>query len=163
MPECPLIQIGHIVSPYNEQSGTPIQASFGEPLDAEVHIYPDFREGLTDLDRFSRIWLISWLDKSTSFNLKVIPYRDTVERGLFSTRAPRRPNPVGISSTQLISVDIETGILKIKGIDLLNGTPILDIKPYAPRFDSHSEETAGWLDKGSDAQTADDRFSNKET
>jgi len=88
MPECPLIQIGHIVSPYNEQSGTPIQASFGEPLDAEVHICPDFREGLTDLDRFTRIWLISWLDRSTSFKLRSSPTATPLKEACFPLGPP---------------------------------------------------------------------------
>lgn len=162
MKGCPLIKIGHVLSPYKEQAGTPIQPSFGEAQDAEIHIYPEFREALEDLDRFNYIWLITWFDRSTSYKLKVVPYRDTVERGLFATRAPRRPNPIGISSVELVSVDVKEGIIKVRGIDLLDNTPILDIKPYAPRFDSHPGEASGWLDDGKDTHVADDRFSDKE-
>jgi len=158
MSKCPLIVIGRVHSPYKEQTGTPIQPAFGEPQDAEIHVHPEFREGLEDLHGFSRIWLLSWLDRSDSYKLKVIPYRDTVERGLFATRAPRRPNPIGISPVKLISIDIENGIICVSGIDLLNGTPIIDIKPYASKFDSHPEVSSGWLDKGTSTQTADDRF-----
>lgn len=157
-----LTVIGRVCSPYDEQAGVPIQPAFGEPMKAEVHVLPDFRDGLEDIDRFSRIWLISWLDRSDSYKLKVIPYRDTIERGLFSTRAPRRPSPIGISPVKLIAVDIEKGILEISGIDLLDGTPILDIKPYSPKFDSFPEESSGWLDEGSSRTTADDRFNNRD-
>ncbi len=154
-------EIGHVHSPYREQAGTPIQPSFGDPRDAEIHIEPEFRAGLEDLNRFNRIWVISWLDRSSSYKLRVIPYRDTVERGLFSTRAPSRPNPIGISPVRLISVDIEKCLLKVRGIDLLDGTPVLDIKPYAPRFDSHPDDAAGWLDNSQHTQTADDRFEKR--
>ncbi|NQU06067.1 MAG: tRNA (N6-threonylcarbamoyladenosine(37)-N6)-methyltransferase TrmO, partial [Calditrichaeota bacterium] len=117
-----------------------------------------FREGLEDLQGFSRIWLLSWLDRSDSYKLKVIPYRDTVERGLFATRAPRRPNPIGISPVKLISVDLENGIIHVNGIDLLNGTPIIDIKPYSHKFDSYPDVDSGWLDESISREAADDRF-----
>ncbi len=155
-------EIGYVRSPYREQAGTPIQPSYGEQRDAEIHINPEFRDALEDLERFDRMWVISWMDGSRSYKLKVIPYRDTVERGLFSSRAPNRPNPIGISAVRLISVDIEKCILKVRGIDLLDGTPVLDIKPYAPRFDSHTDEAAGWLDDSLPRQTADDRFKGED-
>ncbi len=154
--------IGYVKSPYKEQSGTPIQPSSGEPVEAEVRVYPEFREGLADLDRFDHIWLISWLDRSRSFKLKVIPYRDTKERGLFACRAPNRPNPIGISPVRLLSVDVKKGILRVSGIDLLDRTPILDIKPYAPKFDSHPDSAAGWLDESIDRETADNRFGGED-
>ena len=154
--------IGYVKSPYKEQSGTPIQPSFGDPVEAEIRISPEFREGLVDLDRFDRIWLISLLDRSRPYKLKVIPYRDTQERGLFACRAPSRPNPIGISSVRLLSVDVMKGILKVSGIDLLDRTPILDIKPYSPKFDSFPDEPAGWLDKSIDRETADNRFGGED-
>jgi len=153
-----VVEIGYVRSSYKEQTGTPIQPGFGDPQAAEIHILPEYREGLEDLERFERVWLISWLDRSSSYKLKVIPYRDTVERGLFSTRAPRRPNPIGISPVRLLSVDREQGILRVKGIDLLDGTPILDIKPYSPEFDAYPDDAAGWLDESKDIRIADDRF-----
>ena len=158
MNTCPLIEIGSVHSPYKEQTGTPIQPAFGEAIDAEIHIHPSFREGLEDLQGFSHVWLLSWLDRSDTYKLKVIPYRDTVERGLFSTRAPRRPNPIGISPVKLISVDVQNGILCIKGIDLLDGTPIIDIKPYSHKFDSYPNTSSGWLEESIERHTADNRF-----
>ena len=152
-------EIGRVRSPYQEQTGTPIQPGVGDPLEAEVIIRPEFREGLSDLERFGRIWLVSWFDRSQPYRMKVIPYRDTVERGLFATRAPSRPNPVGISAVELLSVDAAAGRLRVRGVDLLDNTPILDIKPYVPEFDSHPNEAAGWLDEGLSTRSADDRFS----
>ena len=157
-----LQEIGRIHSPHKDQAGTPIQSGLGESTISEAHIHPEFREGLSDLDGFSRIWLICWLDRSKPYKLKVIPYRDTVERGLFATRAPSRPNPIGISSVELLSVDITTGILRMMNIDFLNGTPILDIKPYASKFDTFTDIRNGWLDKGLSTRTADNRFNNNE-
>ncbi len=156
-----VVEIGRVRSPYSEQAGTPIQPGFGEQLEAEVIIQPEFREGLADLERFSRIWLVSWFDRSKPYRLKVVPYRDTVKRGLFATRAPARPNPIGISTVKLLSVDAAAGRLRVKGIDLLDGTPIIDIKPYSPEFDSYRNESAGWLDDSLSSRTADDRFSRE--
>jgi tRNA-Thr(GGU) m(6)t(6)A37 methyltransferase TsaA len=158
MSKCPLVEIGRVHSPYIEQSGTPIQPAFGEAQEAEVHVHPQFREGLEDLQGFSHIWLLSWLDRSDSYKLKVIPYRDTIERGLFATRAPRRPNPIGISPVKLISVDLENGIIHVRGIDLLDGTPIIDIKPYSHKFDSYPKTSSGWLEESIEKHTADNRF-----
>jgi len=158
---CSFKEIGYAVTPYKEQSGTPIQPGKGKQVNAEIHIYSGYREGLSDLDEFERIWILSYFHLSTGYKLKVIPYRDTVLRGLFSTRAPRRPNPIGLSLVELLSVDQETGILQIRGIDLLDGTPILDIKPYVPVFECFPESHAGWLDRTINTQTADSRFGNE--
>ena len=153
-----IFPIGVVHSPYRVQKGTPVQPNQAEAVTAEIHVFPEYREGLEDLDRFDRLWILSWLDRSKPFRLKVIPYRDTVERGLFSTRAPSRPNPIGISCVKLISVDIDTGVITVSGIDLLDGTPVLDIKPYAALFDSFPSVKSGWLDGSHSANTADDRF-----
>lgn len=153
-----LTTIGFAHTPYDNQQGTPIQPNMAESREAEIEILPQYREGLNDLGEFERIWVISWLDQSTDFKLKVIPYRDTVERGLFATRAPRRPNPIGLSLVKVTGVDVEQGLIKIDGIDLLNGTPILDIKPYVPKFEGQPDSKAGWLDRGNDTETADERF-----
>ena len=155
-----LTEIGRIYSPHKCQTGTPIQSSMSNESNiSEAHIHPEFREGLSDLDGFSRIWLICWLDRSKPYRLKVIPYRDTVERGLFATRAPSRPNPIGISAVELLSVDIISGILQLNDIDILDDTPILDIKPYASKFDAYTDIRNGWLDVGLSTRTADNRFS----
>lgn len=151
------VEIGRIITAYDNPEGTPIQTSFSSEEQAEVHFYEQFREGLSDLGGFSHIWLITWLDRSKPFTLKVIPYRDTVHRGIFATRSPNRPNPIALSSVELVSVDINTGIVIVKGVDFLNNTPLLDIKPYIPA-DMHSGIRTGWFNKGVDRRTADNRF-----
>jgi tRNA-Thr(GGU) m(6)t(6)A37 methyltransferase TsaA len=139
----------------------PVQPNQGSRRVAHIEIDPDYREGLADLSGFDRIWVLSFLHKSQDCKMKVIPFRDTVLRGLFSTRAPCRPNPIGLSLLHLLSVDVETGILKVRGIDLLDGTPILDIKPYVPRFECYPKSHAGWLDYGMDTELGDDGFAKK--
>jgi tRNA (adenine37-N6)-methyltransferase len=97
--------------------------------------------------------------RSEGYRLKVVPYMDTEERGLFATRAPRRPNPIGLSVVRLDR--IENGVLHIRDVDMLDGTPLLDIKPYVPEFDRKQEIRAGWLEKARKTvggRTADDRF-----
>lgn len=150
--------IGRVKSPYRQQSGTPVQANFGECQDAEVHVYEEFRPALQDLSQFTHVWIIAWLDRSKPYELLTVPYRDVVRRGLFATRSPSRPNPIGISCAKLVRVDPDSGILYIKGIDLLDGTPVVDIKPYIPQVDSFPEATSGWFTRGTDRQIADDRF-----
>lgn len=150
--------IGYVRSPYREQTGTPIQANFGELETAEVRVLEPYRDGLSDLDGFSHVWLITWLDRGKPFELLTVPYRDTVQRGLFATRAPSRPNPIGISCTRLIRVEKTTGVLHIAGIDLLDFTPVLDIKPYIPGVDSYPQATSGWFMQGTNRAHADDRF-----
>ncbi|MFC2170882.1 SAM-dependent methyltransferase [Calditrichota bacterium] len=131
---------------------------YGESLPAEVHRQREFCEALQDLDRFERIWLIVWLDCAKPYSMKVIPYLDTVERGLFKTRAPSRPNPIGISCVKLEKIDHDTGIMFIHGIDLLDGTQVLDIRPYVLRFDAHPDSEVGWIINRKFMDEADSRF-----
>jgi tRNA-Thr(GGU) m(6)t(6)A37 methyltransferase TsaA len=149
--------IGVVRSPYREASGTPIQPAFAEEVEAEVVVDGEFEEALKDLEGFERIWLVTWLDRARPFRPLVVPYRDTRHRGLFATRAPSRPNPIGLSVVRLIRR--EGRVLHIRGCDLLDGTPVLDIKPYVPEFDAHPESAAGWLDDTAEnRRTADGRF-----
>ena len=117
----------------------------------------EYAEGLSDLDGFSHIILICHLHKTSAFKLKVVPYLDTELRGLFATRAPSRPNPIGLSVVRLLEIDGRR--LRIEGVDLLDGTPVLDIKPYVRDFDDETDIRCGWLDevKGRDV-AADARF-----
>jgi tRNA (adenine37-N6)-methyltransferase len=118
-----------------------------------------FRAGLRDLDGFSRIILIYAFHRSQGYDLEVIPFLDTVPHGIFATRAPRRPNAIGISIVQLISVN--DGTLIVEGVDVVNGTPLLDIKPYVPEFDCHPGEEPGWFagcGKKVRSARADERF-----
>jgi len=121
-------------------------------------VLEQYRDGLSDLEGFSHVWLITWLDRGKPFELLTIPYRDTIKRGLFATRAPSRPNPIGISCTRLIRVEKTTGVLHLAGIDLLDFTPVLDIKPYIPAVDAFPEASSGWFMSGTNRTRADERF-----
>ena len=150
-------QIGTIHSPFKEASGTPIQPKFAEQARGSVEVKPELAEGLKDLDGFERIWLIYYLDRVKNAKLTVIPYMDTVEHGVFATRSPARPNKIGMSAVKLEKV--EGNILHVSGIDILDGTPLLDIKPYAKKMDFFDVQREGWLGKVGDHQgKADDRF-----
>ena len=152
--------IGRAHTPYHEQLGTPIAPVFAEGEPATLEIFKAYRTGLSDVAGFQRIWVISWLDRSKGYELLTVPYRDIVKRGVFATRAPRRPNPVGLSCVEIDGLDIESGVISVRGIDLLDGTPILDIKPYIPKADAFPESRAGWFDESRDIRHADRRFEN---
>ena len=135
--------IGIIHSPYKELAGMPIQPAGAARVQGTIVIDKKFRAGLRDLDGFSRIILIYAFHRSQGYELEVIPFLDTVPHGIFATRAPRRPNAIGISVVKLISVN--DGKLVIEGVDVVDGTPLLDIKPYVPEFDCHPGEKPGWF------------------
>lgn len=150
--------IGVIHSPFTEQKGTPIQPSRAKGAKGAVEVFPEYVDALSDLDEFSHIYLLCHLHRSDGFNLKVIPYLDTVPRGLFATRAPRRPNPIGLSIVDLIGIEGNT--LTVENIDMLEGTPVLDIKPFVDQFDERREVRTGWLERArAKRDLADDRFS----
>lgn len=152
-----LTTIGVIHTPFTAQRGTPIQPATAQGAAGRVVLRPDLAPALQDLAGFERIWLIYAFDRARPWRPRVVPYRDTVERGLFSTRAPTRPNPIGMSVVRLVS--IEGAVLHVQGIDVLDQTPLLDLKPYVPEFDAHPDSRAGWLDHGNHTAQADDRFS----
>lgn len=152
-----LTPIGVVHSPFTEQPGTPIQSVHGHAHEGSVVVHPAYRAALLDLAGFARIWLLVWYHRSGRVDLQPVPYRDTVPHGLFATRAPARPNPLGISCPELLAVEGDS--LRIRGVDLLDGTPVLDIKPYVPEFDAFPDCRAGWLDAQRSRRTrADDRF-----
>jgi len=140
----------------------PIQPAGAVGVRGTVQIEEKFREGLRDLCGFSRIILIYHLHRSQGYVLDVIPFLDTVPHGIFATRAPRRPNAIGISIVRLIAVN---GCeLVIEGIDVVDGTPLLDIKPYVPEFDCFPDEKSGWFAGCRDTvagMKADERFCGK--
>jgi tRNA (adenine37-N6)-methyltransferase len=149
--------IGTVHSPFTEPSGTPIQPSRGRGVRGTVEVFPEFVEGLSDLDGFSHIVLLCHLHRCQGFALKVVPYLDDEQRGVFATRAPRRPNPIGLSVVSLVAVD--GGTLTIEDLDLLDGTPVLDIKPWVGEFDDRGEARFGWLEAARKrSSVADDRF-----
>lgn len=137
--------IGIIYSPFKEQKGTPIQPTAAKGVDGTVEVFPEYVEGLKDLEGFSHIILIYNCHLSKKSSLKVKPFMDDQIHGVFSTRAPSRPNPIGISIVRLIK--IEKNILYIQDVDILYGTPLLDIKPYVPEFDVRAADKIGWLEK----------------
>lgn len=149
--------IGIIHSPFKEAAGTPIQPVFAKGSEGTVEVYPEYQEGLADLDGFERIWLVFWLDRAAPYKLKVKPYMDDTIRGLFSTRAPSRPNSIGMSCVKLLGV--EGNVLRVAEIDALDGTPLLDIKPYVGKVDCFDVKRSGWLDAIEHKNTrADERF-----
>ncbi|MFA4919509.1 MAG: tRNA (N6-threonylcarbamoyladenosine(37)-N6)-methyltransferase TrmO [Thermodesulfovibrionales bacterium] len=151
--------IGIIHSPFNDVKGMPIQPTGAIGVAGTVEISPDFIEGLKDLDGFSHIMLIYHFHLSEGYELSVKPFVDDKLRGVFATRAPKRPNPVGISVVKLIKV--EGNLLYIENVDIIDGTPLLDIKPYISEVDAHEVEKTGWLSGKAEkmhSMKADERF-----
>ena len=147
--------IGVIRSPFDNPAGTPIQPAYSSAL-GTVEVFEEFKVGLKDIELFSHIFLIYWFDRAGAWKPLVVPYRDIQQRGIFAVRAPLRPNPIGISVVKLLNRRGRT--LEIKGVDILNGTPLIDLKPYVPKFDSYPKATSGWLNTGTNQTTADSRF-----
>jgi tRNA-Thr(GGU) m(6)t(6)A37 methyltransferase TsaA len=149
--------IGLLHSSFTEPAGTPIQGIYAPDSLGTAEIFPEFAAGLADLDGFSHLYLIYLFDRSSGYSLTVTPFRDSTPRGVFATRAPRRPNPLGLSIVRLIAR--EGNVLRLAEVDFLDGTPLLDIKPYVPAFDCRAECRSGWLERGDDRTIADGRFS----
>ncbi len=151
--------IGTIHSPHKTLEGMPIQPSGASDVIGTAHILDDFAPGLKDVEGFSHLILLYAFHESSGFSLEVTPFMDTTIRGLFATRAPRRPNPIGLSVVQLVKR--QGNILTLQGVDILDGTPLLDIKPYVPAFDSPQVSATGWLETRADASKkirSDERF-----
>lgn len=136
--------IGVVYSPFKELKGMPIQPSRSKGIPGTVEIYNEFQEGLKDLDGFSHIILLYHFHMVTGRRLQVVPFLDTEPRGLFATRAPTRPNPIGLSVVRLKR--IQGGVLSVLDLDILDGTPVLDIKPYVTEFDERTTVSIGWLE-----------------
>jgi tRNA-Thr(GGU) m(6)t(6)A37 methyltransferase TsaA len=155
--------IGIIHSPFRQATGTPIQPCFAEGAEGTVEVFEEFVAGLKDLEGFERVWLLYWFDRAESdkCDLVVKPYLDDAPRGVFATRAPARPNPIGLSAVRLL--EVRANLLRVRDLDILDGTPLLDIKPYFPQFDCFRVARSGWL-KGSTLRRAkaDNRFEKKE-
>jgi tRNA-Thr(GGU) m(6)t(6)A37 methyltransferase TsaA len=153
------VPIGVIRSPFTEPGNMPIQPASASGVKGTVEVFKDYHSGLEDLDGFSHVILLYHFHLSHSYDLHVVPFMDTKSRGLFSTRAPKRPNPIGMSVVKLDR--IENGVLHIQNVDILDNTPLLDIKPYVPAFDAQQEVQTGWLEKSGNnisTQRSDDRF-----
>ncbi len=154
--------IGFVHSSHKKAKGTPIQTGAAEDVEGEVRVLPEFKEGLKDLNGFSHIILLYHCHKAGEYKLLRKPFMDDKEHGIFSIRAPSRPNTIGLSVVRLL--DIKDNIIKVKDVDILDGTPVLDIKPYVKEFDVKEVTKQGWLDQNvhkMEHKKDDGRFLNK--
>lgn len=152
--------IGVVRSPFTMLEGMPLQSVAAQGIPGFIELEPAFRAGLKDLEAFSHLILLTHLHRMTGYALEVTPYLDDQAHGVFATRSPRRPNPLGLSVVRLIA--IEDGRLLIEDVDVLDGTPLLDLKPYVPAFDARETDRIGWFAGRVDrvhTTRADDRFS----
>lgn len=151
--------IGVIHTPFDSPEGMPIQPT-GTEAEGTVELDGAYAEGLSDLEGFSHCLLVYHLHRTEGdVSMKVEPFLEDAERGLFATRAPNRPNPIGVSVVEVIDVDAPE--VHVGRIDVLDGTPVLDIKPFVPEFDSPEAPRTGWLAsvaEDADTTEADDRF-----
>ena len=153
--------IGVVHSPFTQLSGTPIQSRGAQDAAGTIEVLPEYAAGLADLAGFSHIYVLSFFHLAGPYRLSVQPFLDDQPHGLFATRAPARPNPIGLSVVELVRVEGST--LHIRGVDIVDGTPVLDIKPYVPAFDAPGDCRIGWLAGRLDAlpeQRDDGRFGN---
>ncbi len=155
--------IGTIHTPFTKSAGTPIQPIAAVSVKGHIEVDPEFADGLKDLEGFSHIILIYTFHKADGYSLHLKPFLDDELRGVFATKAPRRPNPIGLSVVRLTRV--HGNILDIEEVDMLDGTPLLDIKPFIPTFDNRSSDRVGWYtgkeEKAQDMK-ADGRFATDE-
>lgn len=137
--------IGFVRSPFVEKVEAPRQAvaGGGVGVDGRIEMLPEHEHALEDLDGFDRIWVLFWFHEAKGARAKVLPPRSDRKRGLFATRSPHRPNPIGMSAVRLVRV--EGLVLHVRDVDLIDGTPVLDIKPYVPYADAFPDAKTGWL------------------
>jgi tRNA (adenine37-N6)-methyltransferase len=146
--------IGFVRSPFTEKVQAPRQPNTPQAAAGRVELLPgrDFEHALEDLATFRYIWLLFWFDQAEGWRPKVLPPRSDKRRGVFATRSPHRPNPIGMSLVELKGID--GLVLSVEGLDLLDGTPVLDIKPYIPYADSRGDADHGWLEQARDPKAA---------
>ena len=152
--------IGIVRSPFVQAAGMPIQPSRAHTAEGSLELEPEYWSGLQDLDGFSHLLLVAHMHRTGPAQLQVIPFLDTRPRGIFATRAPARPNPIAVSVLRILGV--EPGRVLVAELDLLDGTPILDIKPYVPEFDSRGDASSGWYAlaaRKDECVVSDSRFS----
>jgi len=152
--------IGIIHTPHTDVKNMPIQPIAAEGIRGYIELLPEYAAGLKDMEGFSHITLLYRFHKIEGYQLEVIPFMDTETHGIFSTKAPKRPNAIGISTVKLIGV--EGNIIHIEQVDMLDGTPLIDIKPFYPRYDNRENVQIGWLEKNKDLPLeklrSDERF-----
>jgi tRNA-Thr(GGU) m(6)t(6)A37 methyltransferase TsaA len=153
--------IGVVRTPFAEHAGMPIQTVAASGVRGTVELNPAYADALADLDGFTHLHLLTHMHRTGGVSLRVTPYLDTVPRGVFATRSPRRPNPIGLSLVRLVRID--GSVLHVEELDLLDGTPLLDIKPYVPPFDDRAGARYGWFEqRAQDVHSvrADGRFAD---
>lgn len=152
--------IGIIHTPHQDISNMPIQPIAAEGIMGHIELFPEYVEGLSDLEGFSHITLVYHFHKIEGFKLMVKPFMDNVEHGIFACKAPKRPNAIGISTVKLL--EIENNMVHVEMVDMLDQTPLIDIKPFFPKYDNRLDAKAGWLDQATsisaDKLRSDDRF-----
>lgn len=152
--------IGIIHTPHQDIKNMPIQPIAAEGVKGHIELLPEYVPGLKDLEGFSHITLLYHFHKIKGYELEVTPFMDTVKRGIFSCKAPKRPNAIGYSTVKLSG--IKGNIIEIEQVDMLDGTPLLDIKPFYPRYDNRDNVRIGWLEPNKDmpveALRSDERF-----
>ncbi len=136
--------IGVLLSPHTRPEDTPIQPVYEDACPGRAELLPEFGDGLADLEGFSHVYLLYWLHRAPAARMLVQPFLQDSERGLFATRFPGRPNPIGLSLVRLLRC--EGNVLHFSGADMLDGTPLLNIKPYAPRYDAVEKPRGGWTE-----------------
>lgn len=144
--------IGVFRGPFTEAIEAPRQPPAAADVPARIELFPQpgFEHALTDLEGWDYLWVVFWFDRAGGFRPKVLPPRSTVRRGLFATRSPHRPNPIGLSAVRLLRVEGLT--VHIEGVDILDGTPVLDLKPYVPYADAYPQARTGWLTPDPDGE-----------
>jgi tRNA-Thr(GGU) m(6)t(6)A37 methyltransferase TsaA len=143
LPSITYTAIGFIHTPFTEIRGMPLQAVAAQEIQGVIELAPAYAGGLGDLDGFSHLILLYHLHRVQGHALRVTPYLDDHSHGIFATRSPKRPNPIGFAVVRLLR--IEQARLIIAGVDMLDGTPLLDLKPYVPAFDSIQTDRIGWF------------------
>lgn len=136
--------VGVVHSPFSQPEGTPIQPEAGRDVEGTVEVFPEFSPGLKDVEGFSHLILLFHCHLVGDVSLEVVPHADRVPRGVFATRAPARPNPIGLSVVRLDRVEGRT--LHVRDLDVVDGTPLLDIKPFFPTLDAAQDVRLGWLE-----------------
>jgi len=144
--------IGFVRSPFTEKVEAPRQGVLAEGVTGSIELLPEYKDALDDLATFERIWILFWFHRAEGWKPKVLPPRSETKRGLFATRSPHRPNPLGMTAARLDKVEGLT--IHIREHDLVDGTPVLDVKPYIPYADAFPDASAGWVGAPADARSA---------
>jgi tRNA-Thr(GGU) m(6)t(6)A37 methyltransferase TsaA len=151
--------IGRIHSPFPSRENMPIQPTGALGTPGTVRVFEEYEEGLSDLEGFSHLFLVYHFHLTRETRLRVVPFLDKVPRGVFATRSPNHPNPIGLSVVRLLGIDGRT--LHIEDVDVVDSTPLLDIKPYVPAFDQRDSVRTGWMQSALarvESQRSDGRF-----